>query len=234
MKDLIEVGDRVNKHSPWRASLVAQMVKNTPAMRETWVQSLVWEDPLEKYSVQYAGLENSMDREAWQATVHGATKSQIRLSGFHCHFSCEENRQVDRYLPWGLAGLGRSDGNQCILARQRAQHKKNQICLRMVPQRGWYLTLTNEWWLEKMFQVGGTACAKACLLFFLSEQQSCLCTSGWIITTHSITQPAELEVPLHTDFWQLAEPLPGSASRFELFFPLQNFLTLKIFETVYI
>ena len=30
------------------ASLVAQMVKNSPAVRETWVQSLGWEDPLEK------------------------------------------------------------------------------------------------------------------------------------------------------------------------------------------
>ena len=31
-----------------RASLVAQLVKNLPAMWETWVQSLRWEDPLEK------------------------------------------------------------------------------------------------------------------------------------------------------------------------------------------
>ena len=31
-----------------RASLVAQLVKNPPAMRETWVRSLGWEDPLEK------------------------------------------------------------------------------------------------------------------------------------------------------------------------------------------
>ena len=30
------------------ASLVAQLVKNPPAMRETWVQPLGWEDPLEK------------------------------------------------------------------------------------------------------------------------------------------------------------------------------------------
>ena len=30
------------------ASLVAELVKNLPAMRETWVQSLGWEDPLEK------------------------------------------------------------------------------------------------------------------------------------------------------------------------------------------
>ena len=33
--------------TPW-ASLVAQMLKRLPAMRETWVQSLGWETPLEK------------------------------------------------------------------------------------------------------------------------------------------------------------------------------------------
>ena len=30
------------------ASLVAQLVKNPPSMQETWVQSLVWDNPLEK------------------------------------------------------------------------------------------------------------------------------------------------------------------------------------------
>ena len=43
------------------ASLVAQLVKNPPAMRETWVQSLGWEDPLEKgkaTQLQYSGLES--------------------------------------------------------------------------------------------------------------------------------------------------------------------------------
>ena len=34
--------------SPKCASLVAQLVKNLPAMQENWVQSLGWEDPLEK------------------------------------------------------------------------------------------------------------------------------------------------------------------------------------------
>ena len=37
----------LNLHFP-RASLVAQMVKRQPAVQETWVQSLGWEDPLEK------------------------------------------------------------------------------------------------------------------------------------------------------------------------------------------
>ena len=55
-----------------QASLVAQLVKNPPAMWETWVQSLGWEDPLKKgYPHEYSGLESSMD-----CIVHGVTKSQ--------------------------------------------------------------------------------------------------------------------------------------------------------------
>ena len=67
------------------ASLVAQMIKKLPATREAWVQSLGWEDPLEKrsYPLQYSCLENSMDRGAWWATVHGVTKSRTQLSNFH-------------------------------------------------------------------------------------------------------------------------------------------------------
>ena len=56
------------------ASLVAQMVKNTPAMWDTWVGSLGWRDTLEEgmaSPLQYSGLENPMDRGAWGATVHG-------------------------------------------------------------------------------------------------------------------------------------------------------------------
>ena len=114
--------------SSW-ASLVAQLVKNSPAVWETWVRSLGWEDLLEKGTathssileccisfrhmgfpggtvvknptpsagdardfgsiprsgrspgegngnpLQYSCLENSMDRGAWWATVHGVTKS---------------------------------------------------------------------------------------------------------------------------------------------------------------
>ena len=45
-----------------QASLVTQIVKNPSAVWETWVQSLGWEDPLEKGKatlLQYSGLENS-------------------------------------------------------------------------------------------------------------------------------------------------------------------------------
>ena len=52
-------------------------------MQETWVQSLDQEDPLEKEMATHSSiffLENSMDREAWQALVHGVAKSQTQLS----------------------------------------------------------------------------------------------------------------------------------------------------------
>ena len=50
-------------------------------MQETWVQSLGWENSLEKeMALLYSCLENAMDREAWQALVHGVTKSGTQLS----------------------------------------------------------------------------------------------------------------------------------------------------------
>ena len=52
----------------FRASLVVQLIKNLPAMRETWVLSLGWEDPLEN-PLQFSGLENSTD-----CVVHGVAE----------------------------------------------------------------------------------------------------------------------------------------------------------------
>ena len=62
----------------YSASLVAQMVKNLPAMQEIWVQSLGWEDPLEEGMTTHASIlswSTPTDREAWWARVHGITKS---------------------------------------------------------------------------------------------------------------------------------------------------------------
>ena len=62
-----------------QASLVTQMVKNLPAMWETWVRSLGQEDPLEKGMATDSSVlawRIPMDRGPWQATVHGFGKSQ--------------------------------------------------------------------------------------------------------------------------------------------------------------
>ena len=61
-----------------RASLVARMVKNLPAMWKTWVQSLGWEDPLQEGLATHCSnlaYRISMDRGACWATVHGIIKS---------------------------------------------------------------------------------------------------------------------------------------------------------------
>ena len=52
-----------------RASLVAQMVKNLPAIQETWVWSLGWEDPLEKEMVTQSsikGLRSLVGYSPWE------------------------------------------------------------------------------------------------------------------------------------------------------------------------
>ena len=62
---------------------MAQKVKNLPAMWETWVQSLGWEDPLEEDIATHSSVlawRIPTDRGAWWATVHGVTKSRTRLS----------------------------------------------------------------------------------------------------------------------------------------------------------
>ena len=60
------------------SSLVAYMVKNLLAVWEIWVQSLGWEDSLEKEMATHSSIlawRITMNRGAWWATVHRVTKS---------------------------------------------------------------------------------------------------------------------------------------------------------------
>ena len=59
------------------------MVKNPPAVRETWAWSLGGEDPLEEAMATHPSVlawRIPMDRGAWRATVPGVAKSRTRLS----------------------------------------------------------------------------------------------------------------------------------------------------------
>ena len=58
------------------ASLVAQLVKNLPAMWETWVRSLGWEDPLEKGKATHFSLL------AWRIpwTIHSMGHEQLDMT----------------------------------------------------------------------------------------------------------------------------------------------------------
>ena len=82
-KDIIVTGNRFNRKSEIRAklsaSMVAQIVKNLPAMQENPVPSIpgLGRSPEEENGnpLQYSCLGNPKDRGAWWATAHGVAKS---------------------------------------------------------------------------------------------------------------------------------------------------------------
>ena len=64
---------------------MAQLVKNLPAMWETWARSLDWEDPLEEGMATHSDIlawRIPVDRGAWQATVHGVAEESDNLVTF--------------------------------------------------------------------------------------------------------------------------------------------------------
>ena len=70
------------------------VVKNLPAIQETQVQSLGWEDPLEEEMATHSSIlawKNPMDRGAWWATVYGVAKSQTQLSDWACKIIFKEH-----------------------------------------------------------------------------------------------------------------------------------------------
>ena len=70
------------------ASLVAQAVKNSPAMWKTWVRSLGWENPLEKgMAPVFLPGEFHGQRSLW-VSVHGITKNLDDLGIWFYSFLC--------------------------------------------------------------------------------------------------------------------------------------------------
>ena len=98
------------------------MVKNPPAMWETWVPCNVGDLGLipglgrspgegNGYPLQYSGLENSMDKGAWRATAHGVAKSWTWLNDFTFTGSLADKESACNSGDLGsIPGLGRSPG----------------------------------------------------------------------------------------------------------------------------
>ena len=94
------------------ASLMAQLVKNLPAVRETWVRWLGRPPGEGKgYPVQYSDVENSMDY-----TVHGVTKSQTWLSDFQWIRLCASTA--------GYTGTILGQATKTLLAKRHSHQKE--------------------------------------------------------------------------------------------------------------
>ena len=91
------------------ASLVAQLVKNPPAMWETWGRSLDWENTLEEDMATHSSIlawRIPEDRGAWWAAVHRIARSRTRLSDFtftfHFHALEKEMATHSSVLAWRI------------------------------------------------------------------------------------------------------------------------------------
>ena len=87
------------------------MVKNLPAMPETWVQSLAWEDPLDEGTATHSSIlawRILMDRGDWWTTVHEVGKSRTRMSDFQIRniIAIFLKLSVPILLPAPLPGAG--------------------------------------------------------------------------------------------------------------------------------
>ena len=70
---------------------MAQTAENLPALWETCVRSLDWEDPVEKGMAIHSSIlawRIPMDRGAWQATIHGVTEESDTTELLSTHTQC--------------------------------------------------------------------------------------------------------------------------------------------------
>ena len=76
------------------------MVKNPPAVQETWLQALTWEDPGEGngYPLQYSGLEKSVDRGTWQVNSLWGHKELEMTERLSLHFTSLHKHNF--YMRW--------------------------------------------------------------------------------------------------------------------------------------
>ena len=78
--------------------------------------------------LQYSCLENSMDRGAWWAAVHGVAKSRARLSDFtftfHFHALEKEMATHSSVLAWRIPGTGEPDGLPSMGLQSQTQLKQ--------------------------------------------------------------------------------------------------------------
>ena len=91
-------------------------------MWETRVQSLGWEDPLEKEMAIHSCPQNPMDKEAWWDVVHRVTKSQTQLKWLSTHAQICSIR-------WRIGRRTGYDGFAETESKVRPEQRKAELCL---------------------------------------------------------------------------------------------------------
>ena len=89
---MYDIGSHTDLSPVWLywASLVAQTVKNPPAIRETWVQPIGWEDLLDESMATHSSIlpgESPWTEEPGGLQSHGVTKSQTQLKQLNTHMA---------------------------------------------------------------------------------------------------------------------------------------------------
>ena len=100
-----------------KASLVVQLVKNPPAMWETWVQSLGWEDPLQKGNATHSSiLAWRMPWTVW----HGLTYLEIQREKSRCIqvSSAPAKNSLDKLVLYRYKHETSKHGRLCSLSRR--------------------------------------------------------------------------------------------------------------------
>ena len=111
------------------ASLVAQLVKNPPAVRETWVPSLSWEYPLEKGKATHSSNLSRRIYSPWGCKESDTTE-QLSLSLFHMQVNLVAGRNRLQSSTWkvfylmGVLHLGCGGGyiTICFVKTHRIGH----------------------------------------------------------------------------------------------------------------
>ena len=115
---------------------MAQAVKNLPAMQEPWDQSLGQEDPLEEVMAIHSSIlawRIPWTEEPGRGTVHGVTKSQIRLSDQPKHLASKLH--TAKHLGPGRRGssLGVRQGESKLPPSSTLRSLRFAFCLTLFP-----------------------------------------------------------------------------------------------------
>ena len=110
-------------HKESRASLVAQLVKSLPAMQETWVRSLGWEDPWEKAQATHSSI--LAWRSPWTVQSMGSQRVGHNWATFTVHEETGEGKREGHYH-W-RSGSWNDSGIPSLVQTSLVSHVKRRM-----------------------------------------------------------------------------------------------------------